>query len=323
MSKNGFVCCILALALLLSGPSPTRAGVLPGAKNDKTTSKKTDPLNTPPPALLLAIKHWVESADFWRLAAQGEYLQQRVEIIAVESDLIEAWACGRPKVCVSKRLLREFSPDKQEAVIAHELSHMLIPRDYQAHSQLWEVQCDLLAVALLRDQKMFTQMLESLATDCRTCADEQHPSPGTRLALVETFADEVMAKVLRFDQLRAGNFAVKVDPKHTATGGLLAQVKRLNFAVRTLPIQAVYLAELQALDFTIGSLEGLPPCLSFEPAPRKSAPPLAIGLDSSDEAIRSDTSGRAQRADGHRQSLAATKRKSAARPSAGRRSSLR
>jgi hypothetical protein len=233
----------------------------PGLANDKSAARvraKPSPHET---ALIEETQAWAQRADFWRMVARGETLAEHIEVLAIKSNLLEAWVCGATKVCVSTRLLREFSPEEQHAVIAHEIGHLLIPRNYAAHPQLWEAQCDLFAATLLRDAEQVKQMLGSLAADCATCSDALHPKPLTRLMLVELFSNDVLTKVLQFDEFRGRSYAVQFKIK---SGGVPAALKQLSFAlpaaarnVKPKPTSSASSPspgwdELKQLDFAIG-----------------------------------------------------------------------
>lgn len=194
----------------------------------KTDVKEPRPSNLPTP-LLNEVQAWTAAVDFWKLVERGERLAARIEVLAVKSNALEAWVCGQTKVCVSTRLLHEFQPEAQQAVIAHELGHLLIPRNYAGHPQLWEAQCDLFAVAFLRDEEQMKEMLLRLADECPTCRDREHPAPGARAALVERYAASALSRVLKFDEFRARSYAVQhVWQRHTVPH----ELQQLSFAIR-------------------------------------------------------------------------------------------
>lgn len=183
----------------------------------------------PAAALVEDTQSWLQRANLWQLVARGEALRGRVKIEVVKSNLVEAWVCGAQKICLSTRLLEVFSPAEQQAALAHELGHLLIPRSYEAHPQLWEAQCDLFAVALLRDMELVKQMLTTLGHDCRTCSDAEHPLPATRAALLDRLATIALHKVRLFDQLRGRDFTVQFKYRKPP---LPAEWRRLNFALK-------------------------------------------------------------------------------------------
>jgi hypothetical protein len=183
----------------------------------------------PAVALLEDTQSWLQRTNLWNLVARGETLRSSVKLEVVKSNQVEAWICGARKICLSTRLLEVFSPEEQQAVLAHELGHLLIPRSYEAHPQLWEAQCDLFAVALLRDMELVKQMLGTLGNDCRTCSDAEHPPPATRAALLDRLAATALTKVQLFDALRGHDFAVQFKPWKNR---LPAELRRLNFAVK-------------------------------------------------------------------------------------------
>jgi hypothetical protein len=256
MIKQIFLSFSLALLLGLC---------LPAAANDKTATRlatkskrKEDTSMLVPLRLIEDTQAWSQRADFWRLVARGEELAERLEIIAIKSNLLEAWVCGPEKVCVSTRLLRELPPAEQEAVIAHEIGHLLIPRNYAAHPQLWEAQCDLFAATLLRDAQQVIQMLGTLAADCPNCSDAQHPKPEIRMQLVDLLSDAVLTKIVKFDEFRRRSYAVnyKIKPGHVP-----AELRQLSFALQPASTAAAVAAaqarqfkleELKMLDFAIG-----------------------------------------------------------------------
>ena len=228
-----------------------------GLANDKTSARLAPKLNPKEAALVDDTQAWADRADFWKIVARGEALAERIEVITVKTNSIEAWVCGPGKVCVSTRLLREFSAEAQKAVIAHEIGHMLIPRNYEAHPQLWEAQCDLFAAMLLRDAQQVKQMLSSLVADCASCSDQLHPKPTTRLMLVERFAVPVLAKVSKFDEFRGRSYAVQFKMNSSVR---LAAFRHLSFAVRceafparqpAAPAKHTALDELKRLNFAV------------------------------------------------------------------------
>lgn len=224
MVKPFFLALPLTLALLVGG-------CLAAPDNDKAAPRasKAEPvLPAVSTALFEATQAWAARADLWRLVARGEALANRIELIPVKSNQLEAWVCGAQKICLSTRLLREFSPEEQQAVFAHELGHLLIPRGYDTHPQLWEAQCDLFAATYLRDAKAVQKMLNLLAADCAHCSDQQHPPPRARAALVEYFVGPLLVQVSRYDEFRQRSFAVnvKLNPRRVPQA-----LQRLSFAV--------------------------------------------------------------------------------------------
>lgn len=204
----------------------------------RTSAKEPGLINLPTP-LLNEVQAWTATVDFWKLVERGERLAARIEVLAVKSNALEAWVCGQTKVCISTRLLREFQPEAQQAVVAHELGHLLIARNYEAHPQLWEAQCDLFAVAFLRDEEQMKEMLLQLADECPNCRDREHPAPGARAALVERYSASALSRVLKFDEFRSRSYAVQYrekqgnTPKTTAAAPKdWAALKTLNFAIR-------------------------------------------------------------------------------------------
>src|ERR1043166_4088375 len=119
MVKPLFAASILPLLLLLCLAAP--ATDVPGSKNEASL------------ALLEDTQAWIERANFWQLVARGETLSERVTVELVKSNQVEAWICGTEKICVSARLLHELSPEEQHAALAHEIGHLIIPRNYDAH----------------------------------------------------------------------------------------------------------------------------------------------------------------------------------------------
>lgn len=258
----------LAGVLCLSGLANDGTNDKTTPRTNKTILPKNDipkPEPNPPAvaaALLAETQAWAERADLWRLVARGETLAARVEIIAVKSNQLEAWVCGSYKICFSTRLMRDLSPDEQKAAFAHELGHLLIPRNYDAHPQLWEAQCDLFAATFLRDAEAVKQMLGALAADCANCSDQQHPPPRARAALVEYLSSTVIAKALKLDEFRGRSFAVncKLKPRRVPQ-----ELQWLSFALQSpatktpgpaptpLPPQRVAqtTSELKKLNFTI------------------------------------------------------------------------
>lgn len=202
----------------------------------------------PAPALLEDTQSWLQRANLWSLVTRGETVLASVKIEMVRSNLVEAWVCGTQKICVSTRLLDVFSAEEQQAVVAHEVGHLLIPRNYDAHPQLWEAQCDLFAVALLRDLELVKQMLGRLGNDCRNCSDAEHPTPVVRAALLDRLAIFALTKVRQFDALRGRNFAVQFKNRKNQ---LPAELRRLNFAVKATAQTTRQLEELKALNFQL------------------------------------------------------------------------
>jgi hypothetical protein len=195
------------------------------------TALADDKLVPLPHALVGDVQSWLQRADLWRLVTRGEELAKQLERRVVESDLIEAWVCGDAKICVSSRLLRAFTPAELQAALAHEIGHLVIARNYEAHPQLWEAQCDLFAAALLRDLAIVKQMLTTLQTACRDCSDAEHPTAAERVGLLEFFAPAALAKVARLDQLRAGSFAIGFQGRPNE------ELRRLSFAIQSTEIK--------------------------------------------------------------------------------------
>jgi Zn-dependent peptidase ImmA (M78 family) len=223
---------------------------------------RADDYHEPAAALVEDTQSWLQRTNLWHLVARGESLRGRVKIEVVKSNLVEAWICGAQKICLSTRLLEVFSPEEQQAVLAHELGHLLIPRRYDAHPQLWEAQCDLFAVALLRDMELVKQMLVTLGNDCRTCSDAEHPLPAVRAALLDRLAALALTKVHLFDHLRSRDFTVQF--KHQKKP-LPAAWRRLNFAIqpRTRVNQPLRPQWEQALRFPVDFPSALRPRLSL------------------------------------------------------------
>ncbi len=216
----------------------------------------------PAAALLEDTQNWLQRVNLWNLVTRGEALLGRIKIEVVRSSLVEAWVCGAQQICVSTRLLDVLSPEEQQAALAHEIGHLLILRSYEAHPQLWEAQCDLFAVALLRDMELVKQMLGKLGNDCRNCSDAEHPLPATRAALLNRLATVALKKVQHFDELRGRDFVVQF--KHWQNR-LPAELRRLNFAVKARTQTAKQWDELKALNFQLN--------LKVAPQPRLSKPP--------------------------------------------------
>lgn len=222
-----------------------------------TTNSVREPNGGPVPELRQYLRQWVQTADFWRLVVSGEELAKRIEIHAVKFNAIDAWVCGETKVCVSTQLLRKFSSAEQQAAIAHEIGHLVIPRSYDAPLQLWEVQCDLFAAALLRNDDIVRQMLGTLDKHCRNCSDFQHPTANDRSLLLDHLAPLALAKVETLDQFRQQNFAVQFKDD---TPDPIRQIQRLSFAIRFTIREATTAEEAEltsaALEFAGYTLTG-------------------------------------------------------------------
>ncbi len=218
------------------------------AKPDAKTNAKEPGLSSLPTALLDDLQTWAKTVDFWQLVARGERLAARLEVHAVKSTALEAWVCGQTKICVSSRLLGEFQSAAQQAVIVHELGHLLIARNYTAHPQLWEAQCDLFAVAFIRDAAQMKAMLGQLADDCPNCRDREHPVPTVRAALVERYSATTLIQVLKFDEFRMRSYAIQYHGKQRYLPSALQQ---LNFAIKHAIAAPSYLAELKTLSFAL------------------------------------------------------------------------
>lgn len=213
----------------------------------KTAAKESVPGN-PPTALLKEAQAWAESADFWKLVERGERLAARLEVLMVKSNALEAWVCGQAKICVSTRLLQAFDPEAQQAVVAHELGHLLISRNYEAHPQLWEAQCDLFAVAFLRDAEQMKGMLLRLGDECANCQDQEHPLPSVRAALVEQCSATALTEVLKFDEFRRRSYAVQFRGNQASISSGLLQ---LSFSVKNALTTPGYVGELKSLSFAV------------------------------------------------------------------------
>lgn len=222
------------------------------AKLEAKTGAKEPALSGLPTALLDELQAWAKRVDFWQLVERGERLAARIEVRAVKSNALEAWVCGQTKICVSTRLLGEFQPSAQQAVIAHELGHLLIARNYAAHPQLWETQCDLFAVAFLRDAGQMKEMLIRLANDCPTCRDSAHPAPTARAALVERYSATALTKVLKFDEFRVRSYAVQYHQYQGKQRNVPSRLQQLDFAIKHAIAAPRSLAQLKTLSFAIG-----------------------------------------------------------------------
>ncbi len=161
-----------------------------------------------PAPLVNELDQWIAQADFWRLVTRGEYIMARIEVSEKDSPAVEAWLCGPNHICLTTGLRRYLSDTELQAAIAHEIGHIIIPRDINAHVQLWETQCDLFAAALLRDADLVKSMLYAVNRACRDCSDQQHLSPLERVALLDYCAAPPLEKVRRLDALRASEFSL-------------------------------------------------------------------------------------------------------------------
>ena len=161
-----------------------------------------------PAPLVNELDQWVAQTDFWRLVTRGEYILSRIEVSEKESTAVEAWLCGPNHICLTTGLRRYLSDAELQAVIAHEIGHIIIPRNIDAHVQLWETQCDLFAAALLRDADLVKNMLYAVNRACRDCSDQLHLSPLERVALLDYCAEQPLEKIRRLDALRASEFSL-------------------------------------------------------------------------------------------------------------------
>ena len=251
--------CLLIVALLAFGPAAAIAknGKSPSKGRKPETSDKPEAKtaiklagrNSLPTALLDQVEAWSQTADFWKLIERGEQLAAQLDIQTVKSNQFEAWVCGQAKVCISSRLLREFPAEAQQAVVAHELGHFLIPRDYEAHPQLWEAQCDVFAVAFLRDSEQMKQMLLQLGDACSNCQDREHPVPSARAALVEHCSAKALKAALKFDEFRLRSFAVQY---HNKRHGVPRGLQQLSFSINNVFNTPMNLEGLKTLHFAIG-----------------------------------------------------------------------
>ena len=161
-----------------------------------------------PAPLVNELDRWVEQADFWRLVTRGESILARIEVTEKESTAVEAWLCGPNNVCLTTGLRRYLTDAELQAAIAHEIGHIVIPRNIDKHLQLWETQCDLFAAALLRDANLVKSMLYAVNRACRDCSDQQHRAPLERIALLDYCAELPLEKIRRLDALRASEFSL-------------------------------------------------------------------------------------------------------------------
>jgi Peptidase family M48 len=161
-----------------------------------------------PAALVGELENWLARADFWRLVVKAEFILANVEIGDQESEKAEAWVCTPNKICISSGLRQLLTEEELQAAIAHEIGHIVIPRPANGHAQLWEMQCDMLAVALTRNVEQVKDMLFALDRACHNCRDAAHLAPLERVALLDYCAEQPLEKIARLDALRAGNFAI-------------------------------------------------------------------------------------------------------------------
>ena len=163
-----------------------------------------------PAALVAELDRWVERADFWRLVIRAEHIQAKIEISEKESRAAEAWLCGSNNICLTTGLRKYLTEAELQAAIAHEIGHIIIPRPLNGPAQLWETQCDLLAVTLLRDADIVKDMLYAIDRVCPNCRDAEHLAPYERIALIEYCAAAPLEKINRLDLLRQGSFALQL-----------------------------------------------------------------------------------------------------------------
>ena len=195
--------CALCLVFLLLATAVARPRLNERARRDERAFLLSA-------ALVGELDRWVERADFWRLVTRAEYIQTKIEISEKESRAAEAWLCGGNSICLTTGL-REYLTDAElQAAIAHEIGHIVIPRSLNGPAQLWETQCDLLAVALLRDADIVKDMLYAVDRVCPNCRDAEHLAPYERIALIEYCADQPLEKINRLDALRQGSFALQL-----------------------------------------------------------------------------------------------------------------
>ncbi len=161
-----------------------------------------------PAPLVNELDQWVAQADFWRFVTRGENILARIEVSEKASPSVEAWLCGPNNVCLTTGLRRYLSDTELQAAIAHEIGHIVIPRNADAHLQLWETQCDLFAAALLRDADLVKSMLYAVNRACRDCSDQLHLAPLERVALLDYCAEQPLEKIRRLDALRASTFSL-------------------------------------------------------------------------------------------------------------------
>lgn len=189
------VVCVLCLVCLLCFPAAAKP-----AHDERAFSL--------PAALVNELETWVEHTDFWRLVLRAEIVLANVEINESASKRPEAWLCGVNTICVTAGLRQLLSHEELRAAIAHEAAHIVIPRPKRGHAQLWELQCDLLAAALLRDAEPVRNMLFAVDRVCSKCRDAEHPAPQERIALLDHCAELPLEKMNRLDSLRAGSFTL-------------------------------------------------------------------------------------------------------------------
>jgi hypothetical protein len=158
--------------------------------------------------LLNELDQWVLQTDFWRLVTRGEQIQARIVVSEKASPAVEAWLCGSNHICLTTGLRRYLSDTELQAAIAHEIGHVVIPRPQSDTPQLWEIQCDVFAAALVRDADLVKSMLHSVNRACRDCSDQQHLAPLERAALLDYVAAQPLEKIRRLDALRESSFGL-------------------------------------------------------------------------------------------------------------------
>jgi hypothetical protein len=161
-----------------------------------------------PAALVNELDQWLARADFWRFVIRAENIRSRIEVHEINSRAVEAWLCGTNTICMTTGLKQRLTEAEYEAALAHEIGHIVIPRNKNEHPQLRETQCDLLAVAVMRDADYVKDMLYTVNRACPNCRDEEHPAPYERIALLDYAADQTLEKIKRLDAFRKSNFAL-------------------------------------------------------------------------------------------------------------------
>ena len=203
MVKRAFLALCLVSLLLVTAQAHLR-------RDNRPDYRPNDKGYLLPAALVNELDQWLARADFWRFVIRAENIRSRIEINEIASRAVEAWLCGTNTICITTGLKQRLTEAEYEAAIAHEIGHIIVPRKADGHAQLWETQCDLLAVALLRDADYVKDMLYTVNRACPNCRDEEHPAPYERIALLDYAAEQALEKVQRLDALRKGSFALRL-----------------------------------------------------------------------------------------------------------------
>lgn len=120
-------------------------------------------------------------------------LRQQRYCVTLRATMTESGINALPidlcSIAVTDKLLRQFDEDEQEWVLIHELSHLMIPKDYACHQWTHEILFDLMGWAWFRMYSIDTGKIVSGIRSLPNRSDLWHCPSGMRARLVIAIAE--------------------------------------------------------------------------------------------------------------------------------------